>query len=127
MAAGQLAATEAQGQTHWFDPDLPPAPEAPAPGLLLPFFDEFTVAYKDRRAMLDPRFDKQLNAGGGLLNPVMVTDGQIVGTWKRQLKPRSVSVAFQPFQVLTPDQMEAFSAAAFRFGRFLQLPVELKW
>ncbi|HLI92421.1 MAG TPA: winged helix DNA-binding domain-containing protein [Puia sp.] len=47
---------------------------------LLPAFDEYTVGYKDRSLVLDPRFAAQCNSG---LSPVVVHKGQIIGTWSR--------------------------------------------
>jgi hypothetical protein len=127
MAGGSLAKEVMGGQTYWFAPSMPVAPSEPAYVHLLPSFDEYTVAYKDRSAILDPRFEKRLNAGGGILNPVMVADGQVAGTWKRKLKPRSVTISFHPFKALKENLVEAFSAAANRYGSFLNLPVELSW
>jgi hypothetical protein len=127
LAAGQLTKAVIQGQTFWFASDMREVPAGQAAVFLLPFFDEFTVAYKDRSAVIDPIFARQVNAGGGLLNPVMVADGQVVGTWKRVLKPKSVLIAFNPFRHLPTSQAEAFAAAADRYGSFLNLPATLSW
>ncbi|MGH9937628.1 MAG: DNA glycosylase AlkZ-like family protein, partial [Blastocatellia bacterium] len=45
-----------------------------------------TVAYKDRGAVLDPKYTKQANSGNGIIYPTIVVDGRVVGTWKRTLK-----------------------------------------
>jgi hypothetical protein len=127
LAAGSLAKEVMGGQTYWFASSMPAAPGTPPKAFLLPAFDEYTVAYKDRSAILDPRFAKRLNAGGGILNPVMVADGQVAGIWKRKLTPRAVTLSFYPFKALAANQVEAFSAAARHYGEFLNLPVELSW
>lgn len=127
LAAGALAKEVIGGQTYWFAPSMPVAPDAPPAAFLLPAFDEYTVAYRDRSAILDARFAKRLNAGGGILNPVMVAGGQVAGTWKRKRKPRAVALALHPFKALPASQVEAFAAAAGRYGEFLNLPVELSW
>ena len=38
----------------------------------VPPWDEFTVAYRDRRDILDPKYATRVNAGGGILSPVIV-------------------------------------------------------
>jgi hypothetical protein len=125
---GEALAKEVMGgQPYWLAPTGPLVTSEPATVHLLPAFDEYTVAYKNRRDILDPRFEKRLNAGGGILHPVMVAHGQVAGTWKRTLKPKAVAVAFHPFKALEEKVAAAFSAAAHRYGRFLNLPVALSW
>ena len=52
---------------------------------LLPAFDEYFLGYTDRSAILDPRFDRQLVSSNGVFRPMLVIDGQVVGTWKQEL------------------------------------------
>lgn len=44
-------------------------------------FDLVTLAYQNREAQLDVAQTKAVNAGGGLVRPVIVSDGRIVGVW----------------------------------------------
>jgi hypothetical protein len=92
---------------------------------LLPAFDEYLVGYKDREAVLDPEDVKRINPGGGILNPTIIIDGRVVGTWKRILKKGSVVIT--PDWFGPPDETEqaAFAAAAGLYGVFLNLPVTL--
>ncbi|MGH9187246.1 MAG: DNA glycosylase AlkZ-like family protein [Acidimicrobiales bacterium] len=55
----------------------------PAPLRLLGAFDPLLLAYADRRLRLAPADARAVNAGGGLIRPVVVSDGWVVGTWKR--------------------------------------------
>ena len=125
MAALEREDEEINDQTYWFARSTPVAYREPGEAYLLPSFDEFIVAYKDRSLILAPNFKKQVNAGGGILNPTVVTDSQITGTWKRKLKPKSVTIEFYPFGELNQKQVKALSAATNRYGTFLNLPVEL--
>lgn len=87
---------------------------------LLPSFDEFTVAYKDRSAVLDPEFAKRVNAGGGIFNPIVVSDARVVGTWKRVLTRSAVEITLSPFRELTSRETRELAAAIERYGRFLE-------
>lgn len=124
-AKGHLIQEEAGGQTYWLASSAPGPAEASPDAHLLPAFDEYTVAYKDRSAVLDPSQARKLNAGGGMLNPVVVIDGRVAGTWKRTLKKKSVVIAPSLFAPLKRAEKSAFTQAARRYGAFLGLPMEL--
>jgi winged helix DNA-binding protein len=96
-----------------------------AAAYLLPAWDEFTVAYRDRTDILDPAFAVRVNAGGGVLQPVIVRRGQVVGTWQRTIEKRAVVV--RPTFFVRPDRGDrtALDAAARTYGRFLALPASV--
>lgn len=86
---------------------------------LLPFYDEYTVAYADRMNIIAPTFAKQVNAGGGMLNPVIVIAGRVVGIWKRTLKKNEVVVNLSPFSTLDKAELKSVIKAADLYGKFL--------
>ena len=49
---------------------------------LLPAFDEYLLSWRDRDLVLDPMHAKTIQPGGGILNPAVVADGRIAGTWR---------------------------------------------
>jgi hypothetical protein len=125
MAKRSLAKEAINGQTYWLA-SSPPTTKDPSPtSYLLPAFDEYTVAYKDRSAMLDPKYTKQANSGNGILYPVIAIDGQVVGTWKRALKKDSLVITPSPFTKLKSAETRAIAEAANRYGKFLDVAVEL--
>ena len=77
------------GKTYWLSPSTTTVKVASPVAYLLPPFDEYTVAYKDRRAVLDPAYAQQAGYGIG---PIIVVDGQIVGTWKRTFNKDAVVI-----------------------------------
>ncbi|MFL6245717.1 MAG: winged helix DNA-binding domain-containing protein [Thermoanaerobaculia bacterium] len=87
---------------------------------LLPPFDEYTVAYKDRSAVLDPALAKRVNAGGGMINAIAVVDGMVVGSWKRELRAASVEVSVTSFRDLTARETRALDREAARYEQFLE-------
>jgi hypothetical protein len=86
---------------------------------LLPPFDEYTVAYKDRNAVIDPAFAKRVNAGGGMINAIAVVNGIVAGNWKRELRADHVAVIIAPFRTLTTRETHAFEKEATRYAAFL--------
>lgn len=107
------------GQAYW-RPASGPIADSPSPAAhLLPAFDEYLVGYQDRRAVLDPQMVKRINAGGGMLSPTIVFDGQVVGTWKRTLKQDRVTIVPTWFSPPTDPQIHALDLAAQRYAAFL--------
>lgn len=87
---------------------------------LLPPFDEYTVAYKDRAAIVDPAFARKVNAGGGMINAVLVIDGLVAGSWKRTLRGGTADVAVTPFRALTEAESRAVEAEVARYTAFVR-------
>ena len=54
----------------------------PGPVRLVGGFDALLLGYADRSAHLAPEHAGQVNAGGGLIRPVALDDGVVVGTWR---------------------------------------------
>ncbi len=113
-------------KTYWLSSSTPTAEKASSTAYLLPAFDEYTVAYTDRSAVLPPVNMRQVFTTNGIFNPIMVLDGQVVGIWKRTLGKKSVAVALSPFNALEKTGEAAFTRAARRYGAFHGLPVVLE-
>lgn len=56
--------------------------EDPVDLRLLGEFDTYLLGHADRTLILDERYRKRINAGGGLLKPAIAQDGVITGTWR---------------------------------------------
>jgi hypothetical protein len=90
---------------------------------LLPGFDEYLLGYKDRRAVLaSEHAGKVVPGGNGIFFPIIVVDGQVVGTWRRELKRSCVAITLHPFTQLDVAE-ESIRAAAKRFSDFLDVPL----
>src|SRR6185295_98869 len=95
---GQLSHASIDGQAYYFANDLPEHATDPYAAFLLPPFDEFLVAYRDRSAALDPQYNNLIVPGGnGIFNPIIVIGGRVLGTWKRVFKKDTVIITTSPF------------------------------
>ena len=126
MAKLHLIDEVIDGKTYWFSSSTPMANDASPHACLLPAYDEYTVAYKDRGAVLDPVHAKRPDSGSGIFHPTMILDGQVVGTWKRALEKRSVAITLRPFDPLKKTGRNAFAKAARRYGEFLGLSAAVR-
>lgn len=117
------------GKDYWFDPAATPA-TAPA-GIvhLLPNFDEYTVAYRDRAAVVhsDLPVDPALFAFGSILANVVLVGGTVRGSWRRTSARGRVRVEIRTLDRLGTRETARVSEAGRRLSRFLERPVELVW
>lgn len=109
-------------ETYWWARDSRPEPStrSRARAHLLPAFDEFLVGYSDRSAALEGVHAAQVNDGGGILNPTIVIDARVMGTWKRALAGKSVIFMPAPFAPLDRTSKHALDDAVARYRRFLE-------
>lgn len=76
-------------------PPHPPDTGEPSPLRLLGAFDSLLLGHADRSPVLAPEHARRVNAGGGMIKPVVVADGRVIATWS----PRTGAV--DPFRALT--------------------------
>jgi hypothetical protein len=115
---------DAGGLTYW---TAGPAPRGAADNQLahlLPIYDEYLVAYRDRVAV--PHLPAGATAGWRPANyqHTVVVDGQVAGTWRsvRGVKRGRLEAALR--RRLTRAQRNAVVEAAQRYGRFVAAPIE---
>jgi Winged helix DNA-binding domain len=125
MAKSHLVQEVIKGRTYWLSSFVRTAQDGQPTAHVLPAYDEFTVAYKDRSAVLDPLHAKRASTGNGIFNPIIVIDGQVVGTWKRTLERGSVVITPNLFTSLTRADRQALARAAGQYGAFLKARVAL--
>jgi hypothetical protein len=117
IVKSQLVKETIDGQIYWLSPSTETVNVASPTAYLLPAYDEYTVAYKDRSAVLDPAYAEQ--TGNGIFNPTIAVDGQIVGTWKRTFKKDGVAITQDLFTLLSEAEKQAIATAVERYGRFI--------
>ena len=118
MVKSQFVREEVDGRVYWLAASTQ-AVRARTPRVhLLPAYDEYTVAYKDRSAILDPARAREMNRGYGILSPVIVADGQVIGNWKRTFEKEAVRVTPIPFKKFNAAETRAFREAEGRYRKF---------
>jgi Winged helix DNA-binding domain len=125
LAGPALAHEVVDGRSYWSGLDeAPPAGAGPL-AHLLPNFDEFLVAYRDRSAALDPRLDAAQLSNGGVLANVVLLDGLVRGGWKRRAGTGQVVVELGPIAAMDAAAGAALARAAAELERFLGVPVSI--
>jgi hypothetical protein len=101
-------------------PDLPPSKSTAA--CLLPNFDEYLIAYKDRAPVVDASRAANVVArsNGGFANHLLI-DGRLAGSWSRTCNASNVMIEVAPYKRLTAAQLRAVGNVADCYGEFLGL------
>ena len=121
-AGAHLERMQIEDETYWFAPPAP-APRWRRPRVhLLPNYDELVIAFKERKAMIDPGVTPKTE----VLSAHFVTvDGRIVGGWRRTITPREVVIIAQLLRPLDTVEREGLDQAAARYATSLGLGVRL--
>ena len=112
------------GTTYYLAPGCEPARPAVH---ALPGFDEFMLGYQDRSAGLDTRFAQLIVPGlNGIFLPTIVSNGQVVGTWKRVTSARRMTVDTIGFEPLAARVSSGFAKAMKRYAQFWGIEVVVR-
>jgi hypothetical protein len=133
-AAGFLRRIEVDGEPCWTASDdaVPGSGgrkrRAPARATvhLLPNFDEYAVAYRDRTALLHPSTPVTTVAQSALLSQPLVAGGVHAGRWRRTLPTRQgapVVVDMEWLERPTEEQASDAVRAAERYAAYLDAPL----
>ena len=121
--ADQLMEVEVAGSPAWMLKtckawlEMPPVPSPTV--RLLPAFDIYLLGYRNRELVVPPQYAKRINAGGGMLHPVVLVDGCAVGVWKSKRKNNHLDVVAEAFEPLVPQVYPGLEAEVADIARFL--------
>lgn len=119
----QFENVNVDGQVYWFaEPQISPINTSPS-AYLLSVFDEYISGYLDYSSYGDGSVSGKLRQLGNALHFIIVIDGLIVGTWRRELGKQSVEIQTSLFRKLSIHENEALYEAGQKYGRFLGVPV----
>lgn len=125
-AQAELVAETVEDNEYWRGADTPSPDEVTGPAIhLLPGYDEYLLGYKDRSAVLAAEHAQKIVPGNnGVFRALIVVAGQVVGTWQRKIKKKSVDVTLHPFIRLSHDDEQVIDAAQ-AYADFIGLPLSV--
>ena len=124
IAMSSLAQTTIDGRSYWFVPGRPRVPPASPSAHLLPNYDEYLIAYKDREPVVGPARGS-VAPQPDVFSHSLVVNGVLAGSWRRTASRDAVAVEVTPYTRLTTSGTRALAAAVERLGRFLNVPAKL--
>jgi hypothetical protein len=124
MVRHSLVEEEVGGKRYWFAASTSLPGRTARAAYLLPPYDEYLIAYKDRSASLDPGLWQPLASRDPFVAPLVV-DGRVVGGWKRAVEGDTVTVTLDLPKRLSRADVLLVKDAARRYGDFLGLDVAI--
>ena len=124
MARSNLHQEVVDGNTYWFGA-LEQIQKTKTPIIhLLPNYDEYLIAYKDRRASFDPAIQGKIGERDNVLFAhIVVLNGQVIGGWQRTFQKNEVTINTNLLVDLSKAEQLAFEQAVERYCRFLKKPL----
>jgi len=105
--------TVIDGLTYWSTREDAKTPRARARNVhLLPIYDEYLVAYRDRAAV------RRFNGAGGL-QPSVVIRGQVVGSWRTTRNGGDVSLEIMAGRTLTQAEQRSLKRTVALYETFV--------
>jgi hypothetical protein len=115
----KLQDTEVDGKVYYSSPSAPKPADIPSPfALMLSVYDEYTIAYRDWDFYCERELEQKLVDMGNALQNLMVVDGRIVGSWRRNIRGRQLSIEMNPLSKLSSAEKSAIEEAARRYVAF---------
>jgi hypothetical protein len=109
-------ATQGDGVTYWTLGD-PPSGAVRTRLYLLPIYDEYLVAYRDRQVVPHAPYTF------GNVGHALVVHGQVAGTWRVRETGPGLAFEVRLLRPLRRSERRALAVAAARYGRFVARPV----
>jgi winged helix DNA-binding protein len=112
--------------------DVAPAPGAGGSVRLLPEYDPYVMAFREREHLVPPEVKAQIAAHGkgryegAAGTPLLVVDGLATGIWRRTKSAKRIELTLEPARKLTRLERAGVEAEAERIGLFLGLEAVLR-
>jgi hypothetical protein len=123
VAGKALVRTNVEARTYWSAPSRA-TPRRGCVAHLLPAYDEYTVAYRDRGAFLDAAHVERTR--NGIFSSVVTLDGRIAGTWRRWATRDRLVVTIDLFDRPSRAAHRALETVVKRYAEFLALPASFE-
>jgi len=121
LIAGELRGVSTADGPAWMladaDADADAIPAAHV--ALLGHFDPYLLGYRSRDLVLDARFAKRIQTGGGFIKPAVLAGGRVVGTWRGQRRDSTMTIDVEPFTQLDADAQAGLERERTDLARFL--------
>ncbi|MGC1534349.1 MAG: winged helix DNA-binding domain-containing protein [Candidatus Sulfotelmatobacter sp.] len=94
---------------------------------LLPNFDSYLLAHREKDHLLSPQHYKRVYRNQGWISPVVLIDGAIAGVWSHKVQGKRLLVNIEPFGKLSKAQRAGIEREAEHLARFFDSELDLKF
>ena len=93
---------------------------------LLPNFDSYLLAHREKDHLLGAQHYKRVYRNQGWISPVVLIDGAIAGVWFHKLQGKKLLVDIEPFSKFSKAQRAGIEQEAESLASYFQTALELK-
>ena len=121
--SAKLSSVKFDGKVFWFFEPESSIKISKNRTWLLPTYDEFGMAYKDRSLIISD--DNMRKAGGFFIAPI-INDGKVTGLWRRTLDKNEVAIEKKSFRKFSAAEDKSLKVALKAYGKFIGREPKLK-
>jgi uncharacterized protein YcaQ len=92
---------------------------------LLPHFDPYLLAHRDKDHLVEASHYKRVYRNQGWISPVVLVDGAVAGVWSYRRQGKKLQINIEPLQKLTRAVREAVAQEAEAVAGFFESNLEL--
>ncbi len=120
LIKSDLVSEMIDGRIYLLKPDVALPRSIQQSVYLLPTYDEYVISYADRSAAIPPDLEQHMKdiSDRGIFWPIIVINGQVIGTWKRTNQKDCMLVEIQSFLEPNPSALALIERAAAKFAAF---------
>src|SRR5580658_6951016 len=93
---------------------------------LLPIFDSYLLAHREKDHLLSPQHYKRVYRNQGWISPVVLIDGAIAGVWSHKLQNKKLLVEIEPFGNLSKAERAGIEREAEHLALYFDSALEFK-
>ncbi len=94
---------------------------------LLPIFDSYLLAHRDKDHLLSAQHYKRVYRNQGWISPVVLIDGAVAGVWSHKLQNKKLLVEIEPFGKLSRTARAGIEREAERLAWFFESSLNLEF
>jgi hypothetical protein len=94
---------------------------------LLPLFDSYVLAHREKDHLLSAKHYKRVYRNQGWISPVLLINGVIAAVWSHKLQGKRLLVKIQPFGKLSKAERAGIEREAERLALFFESELDLQF
>jgi hypothetical protein len=92
---------------------------------LLPNFDSYLLAHREKDHLLSAKHYKRVYRNQGWISPVVLIDGAVAGVWSYKLQGKRLSIEIEPFGKLSKTERAGIEREAQGLAGFFESDLEI--
>jgi hypothetical protein len=94
---------------------------------LLPNFDAYLLAHREKDHLLSAQHYKRVYRNQAWISPVVLINGAIAGVWSHKLQGKKLRVEIEPFAKFSKTERAGIEREAKHLSQFFESTLDLKF